>query len=231
MGVLIHIRKMKTDKKTEAPLLIHPPQFKRLKFWIRGTSPLVQHAWSEKALRMLRMTAAERKKEPKVARDPEGEGKAACHRTKGGGYGIPAMAIKAALCAAAHKDLGLPRTTVQKALHFDRSDILPMECDEPGVNAKKGTGVPIREDIVRVGMNQTDLRYRPEFISWAVPVSLKFDASFLSAQDVINLATRAGFGVGLHENRPEKGGEWGMFEVDPDRPVEIEDIKTVQIAA
>ena len=36
----------------------------------------------------------------------------------------------------------------------------------------------------------------------------------LTTDDIINLMNRAGFGVGLCEMRPEKGKEFGRFEVD-----------------
>jgi len=56
---------------------VAPIKQKRVKLTLKGTSPMVQHAWGEKSLRMLRMTAAERRKLPKTARDPEGEADAA----------------------------------------------------------------------------------------------------------------------------------------------------------
>ena len=43
--------------------------------------------------------------------------------------------------------------------------LLPLECDPP----------EIREDVVRVGMGSTDLRYRPYYHEWAVSVT--FDAA------------------------------------------------------
>jgi len=200
----------KTNTNASSSVLIKPVQQHFLRLWIRGTAPLIQHAWSEKGIRCLRMTAAERKKLPKGPRDPDTEGNAATYRTPEGDYGIPAMAVKAAMIEVAHKDVGLPKTTVRKALRFDRNGILPMDCDEP----------EIREDIVRVGNEQTDLRYRPEFGRWTVRIELRYDAELLTVQDVVNLIDRAGFSVGIGEWRPEKNGEYGTFEVDRTRPID-----------
>lgn len=190
-------------------LQLKPIVPKTISFWIRGTSPLIQHAWSEKGLRQMRMTAAERKKQPKVARNPETEADAAMHKMEDGSPGFPMLAFKAALISAAHKDLGIEKTLVKKSL------FLPAAYYEKGLIGRLDASEPvIREDIVRIGQNQTDLRYRPEFDQWRVNVIVQIDSDLLNEQDVINLINRAGFSVGIGEWRPEKGGEYGRFEFD-----------------
>jgi len=100
-----------------------------ISFWIKGTAPLIQHAWSEKALRQLRLSAAERKKQPKVERDPDAEAMAAMYVTADGEPGFPMLAFKSALISAAHKDLGIEKTVVRKAL------FLPAQAYSPGLIA------------------------------------------------------------------------------------------------
>lgn len=195
-------------------LLVKPIKVSRLRFGIRGTSPLIQHAWSDKGLKMLRMTAAERRKQPKEARNPEAEAESAMYRTEAGEPGFPILAFKAALIGAAHKDLGLEKTLVRKSLFIpcrDANKCVPMVASDP----------ICREDVVRVGQNQTDLRYRPEFTDWKVTITCEVDLTALSEQDIVNLVNRAGFGVGVCEWRPEKGGEYGRFEIDTDVPLEV----------
>jgi hypothetical protein len=188
---------------------------KKYAFYIVGTAPMIQHAWSEKALRQLRMTAAERRKQEKVARNPEGEALAAMYRTADGQPGLPMLAFKAALIGAAHKDLGIEKTLVRKAL------FLPASEYSPGLIALLETsGFEIREDIVRVGNQQTDLRYRPQFNEWRVRVVVEVDADLLTMEDVVKLVDRAGFSVGIGEWRPEKGGEYGRFQFDASEPVQ-----------
>lgn len=195
-------------------LKVTPIKQETLRFTIRGTSPLIQHAWSDKGLKMMRMTAAERRKQPKVARDPEAEAESAMYRCEGGEPGLPILALKSALISAAHKDLGIEKTIVKKSLFFpvkDAEKCVPLIASDP----------ICREDIVRVGQNQTDLRYRPEFAEWSAQVTCVVDANALTTQDVVNLVNRAGFGVGIGEWRPEKGGEYGRFELDTTQPVEV----------
>jgi hypothetical protein len=45
----------------------------------------------------------------------------------------------------------------------------------------------------------------------------------LQRDDVLALVDRAGFGVGICEWRPEKGGEFGRFEIDQNVPVTFEE--------
>jgi len=52
------------------------------------------------------------------------------------------------------------------------------------------------------------------FEEWSIRIPLQVDEGNLSLQNVIDLITRAGFSVGIGEWRPEKGGEFGRFEVD-----------------
>ena len=195
---------------------IQPLKETTLHFTIRGTSPLVMHCWSQKALKMMRMTAQERKKQPKEARNPEAEAfGSAYYMDDGKTFAIPLTGIKAAICSAAHKDLGVPRTTVQKALFIPQTDSsgnIPLEYDQDPV---------IREDIVRVGMNQTDLRYRLQFIGWRARVCMTIDENLLSPDDLMILVNRAGFSIGILEHRPEKGGDWGRFVLDESEAVEI----------
>lgn len=186
---------------------------KRISFWIKGISPLIQHAWSEKGLEMMRMTAQERKKRVKTARNPEEEAMNCCYRTDSGEYGIPLVAFKSALIGAAHKDFGLEKTLLRKSFFIPSDDsgrVVAMECEEP----------IIREDIVRVGANQTDLRYRPQFDEWRVNIIAEIDTELLQPKDVVSLVNRAGFSVGIGEWRPEKGGEYGRFELDVSEPLE-----------
>ena len=186
-------------------------------FRIRSTSPMIQHCWPEKAKEMMRQKHAGKKTRNRDVRDPEQEAKDAAYTTRDGEHAIPGMGLKGAILSAAHKDIGTPRSLVQKALFLHGCDsdmLIPIECEEPYM----------REDPVTVGTS-TDLRYRPCFEEWAVDVTFEIDLDLLQVSDLINLANRAGFGVGICEWRPEKGGEYGRFEVDPTSPVTCEPVK------
>lgn len=200
------------SKEVKSMVTLRPIKKRVITLTIRGTSPLIQHQWSEKAKEMMRLKHQGKKTKDRDVREPQKEGEQAAYRTTQGKFGIPLTALKSALIGAAHKDLGIEKTLVRKAVFIpckDDGGILEMDCDEP----------IIKEDPVRVGQGSADLRYRPYYLRWAVLVTFEIDAELLTTEDLCNLVDRAGFGVGIGEWRPEKGGEYGRFEVDRTRSV------------
>jgi len=194
-------------------ITMKPVKQEKITLRIKSLSPLIQHKWSEKAIAMIRDKHAGKKTKTREARKPDQEFKEATYFTDSGDYGLPAMSIKASMVTAAHKDIGIEKTLLKKSLFLHCSDsnmILKLDTDDP----------VMREDCVRVGAGSADLRYRPEFKTWGCQVSFTFDAEMLQIEDIINLVNRAGFGCGVGEWRPEKGGEFGRFQVDPSFPVE-----------
>ena len=179
---------------------------------IVGESPVITHKWSEKALLTLRRKHEGVKTKDRSVRDSEAEGEAATYYTPNKKPGILAVAIKAAIVEAAHRDLGIPKTLVMKSLFVypkGREIVLPLESAN-GIKLER----KICEDPVRVGQGATDLRYRPYYFNWAVTPMFEIDADWLQVEDLLVLINRAGFGVGIHEWRPEKGGEYGRFRID-----------------
>lgn len=185
-----------------------------MNFTIIGLSQIVHHNWDEKAKQTLRDKHAGKKTKNRAARDPAAEFEAAKYKTKDGKDGIHGMAFKKSLISAAHKDLGIEKTLVRKAIFLvtnDPNQVLPMKCKKP-INYEKP---------VRVGQGQTDLRYRPMYKEgWEVEIELEIDGDLLKPDDVLALVDRAGFGVGIGEGRPEKDGEFGRYEVNRKKPIE-----------
>ena len=180
----------------------------RITLRIVGTSPLVAHKWSEKAIRMIQEKHAGKKTKNRDVREPEAEYEAAMYKMPNGKHAIPGMALKRALISAAHKDIGIEKTLVRKAVFIpihDATGYLPMD---------KHSKPFMRTDVMRVGVGATDLRYRPQYDEWSVVVSFEIDSSLLTPNDLINLINRAGFGIGILEGRPEVGRDFGRFKVD-----------------
>ena len=175
---------------------------------IQGISPFIQHKWSKKAEQEMRDKHAGVRVKNRDVREPEQEFRDAAYVCEDGRFGFPAGGVKSCLVGAAHKDIGLEKTLLKKSLFIIPDDpinyLIALETDDP----------LMREDTVRVGAGSTDLRYRPEFRNWSMILNFEFDAQALTQQAILNLVQRAGFGVGLGEWRPEKGGEYGRFEVD-----------------
>ena len=189
-----------------------------ISFGISHRSPLIMHAWDPKMRAQLAKSKTNRDKGGHRDKDPEAEAQACLYLTEDGGYGFPLLAFKSALISAAHKDIGLEKTAVRKAFFLPSvpNMTVPLIADD----------YVIREDLVRIGQGAPDIRYRPEFTEWRVELTGTIDLDLLSLKSFAALVERAGFGVGVCEWRPEKGGEYGRFRLDPNVPFRCEMINT-----
>jgi hypothetical protein len=182
---------------------------------IVGTSPLIMHRFSEKAKRQM-LDNMQGRKSPKQAKDPDAEYEAAFYRLGNDGYGFPALAFKAATVGGARFYSGVTMTALKQFLfiHGDEGD--------DGRALVRIEGEPImREDVVTVGRNGSDLRYRPQFSRWHTTLQVRYVTSALTQGSVLSLINAGGMGVGVGEWRPEKDGDFGTYQVDPARQVEI----------
>ena len=117
-------KEMEVVKKTEktevvslTKMMSKKPTFTDFSFWIVGDTPLITHAWSEKARReMLTKQLKAIKGAGKEARNPEQDFQSSLYDMGDGKYGFPAMGVMNCLLSAAHKDKGIPRTAVMAAL-------------------------------------------------------------------------------------------------------------------
>lgn len=169
---------------------------------IVGDSPLVTRAWAEKAKEQMRGSQQKLGRQAKEAKDPEQEFLSGMHLTLKGEPGFPAVGIKLSAVRGG-KSLGLKMTDLRSAFHVI-GDILPIEADEPRM----------REDMVKVGMGVADMRYRPEFDPWSIVLPIRFNARAISAEQIVAMLDAGGFGVGIGEWRPERGGSFGMYHVE-----------------
>lgn len=206
-------------------LLSTKPIFQPFNLWLIGDTPLITHAWSEKAKREMLQKQVKATKPGKEARDPQEDFVSSLypmgidHRTKKPFYGFPVTAIKNAILSSAHKDKGVARSVVQSALFLD-ADMVRVQpalagaiCDLPLVRVF-GDEPEMREDMVRVGvgLNKTaTLAYRGQFTNWAMRISGRFNPAVLSAEALSFLILEAGIGVGIGEWRNEKKGIFGAF--------------------
>jgi len=72
----------------------------------------------------------------------------------------------------------------------------------------------MREDMVKVGVGGTDLRYRPQYDEWSATLEITFTPTLIDAASVLALIDAGGSGDGVGEWRPEKGGTFGTYAVD-----------------
>lgn len=183
---------------------------------IVGTAPLLVHKFSEKAKRQM-LDNMQGRKSPKQAKDPKSEYEAAFYHLKDGAYGFPAIAFKAATVSASRFYGKSVTMTSLRQFVFVHG-----EPSEDGQQMVRITGEPtMREDVVRVGMGGTDLRYRPQFTEWSTVLEVTYVTSALTRDSLLSLIDAGGLGVGVGEWRPEKKGDFGTYRIDPTRDVEV----------
>lgn len=231
-------KKPRTQAADETPEMVAPEvnlgallssvaTYQPFRVWLVGETPLIVHAWSQKAKLEMLQKQVKATKAGKEARDPERDFVDSLYpmgidpKTKKETYGFPVTGIKNATLSSAHKDKGIPRSVVQSALWFDADMVRVMPalngsiCDMPLVRLF-GSDPEMREDMVRIGsgLNKTaNLAYRGQFTTWAVRLTGKFNNTVLSSEALLFLIREAGLGIGIGEWRNERKGIFGSFRL------------------
>jgi hypothetical protein len=172
---------------------------------IKGLTPLIYHKWTEKMKKMIRDKQQKAPKQGREIRDTEQEYLDSFYYNSKGEIAFPAGSIKKSIVGAARSIDDVPMTKIRAGL-FVRAD----EDNLIKVDYKEKVK---REDMVRVGKGSADLRYRGQLNGWSMSLTIDFNTSVFSAEQVMNLLNIAGFSQGLGEWRPEKDGDFGRFTV------------------
>lgn len=222
---------MATEKNNvEVIATIKPIEVKEARIRIVGDAPLIVHAWSEKAKRM--MIEAQQKKTKTKARpvrrtfeefvdsmywltekpfsdsDDELEELYGAAIANGARFGFPVGAIKQAANSAAYR-LGWVKNKMElRGTYFLKT--------EYGEYAEiKGCVPEPREDMVRIGQGSADLRYRGEFKDWYMDCIISYNANGdMTLEQILNCINAGGYACGIGEWRPERDGTFGMFHVE-----------------
>lgn len=207
--------------KTLSKLLSTRAEIYRFDTWLVGTTPLISHAWSEKAKREMLQKQVKATRGGREERNPEADFISSLYEMAPGQYGFPVTAFKAAIVEACHKDKGIAKTTMQGALYFD-ADIVRVRpalagavCDMPLVRIY-GSKPEMREDMVRigVGMQKTaNLAYRAQFSTWAVHLTGQLNTTQVPLTTFANAINDAGLVKGVGEWRNEHKGVFGAFRL------------------
>jgi hypothetical protein len=207
--------------KQDVGIELPPLAIQLMEVTVVGDSPLIVHAWSEKAKKEMLGKQMKTAKQAKEAKDPRADFESSLYRL-GDGYGFPSIGFKAAAVTACTSVAGITKVAARQAFHILGEDIDikgAFEGTKARVNLVRinGGAPSMREDMVRVGMGTADLRYRGEFADWHAKLLVRYNANVLSESQILNIINVAGFAVGVGEWRPEKDGMSGMFHVATER--------------
>ena len=213
------------SKKSEV-VEIQRLDIQRANIRIIGDSPLIVHAWSEKAKRMMFETHTKATKTTsREVKDPiydfinslywlEGKPEESTVEAfdkavkNGAKWGFPVGAIKQAGNASAYR-MGWTKSIAELRgayyLAAEYGDMVEI----------KGSIPEIREDMVRVSNGNADIRYRGEFKNWYMDLILEYNASSkITIEQIINIINAGGYACGIGEWRPDKDGTFGKYHVE-----------------
>jgi hypothetical protein len=223
--VNISSRGTEMTKKTEEVIELKKIEIAYLPLVLTGDSPLIVHAWGDKAKREILDKQMKKAKTAKEARNPiadvinslywlenkpEEMTEEAFFKAikKGARFGFPSTAFKAAAVSAGYR-AGVIKNKVGAfaAFHIDGEFVEIIGKPEP------------REDMVRLAGpgGVADIRFRGMFQVWKAALNIKYCPNLISAEILINLFNLGGFSCGIGEWRVEKGGEFGMFHVQTEK--------------
>lgn len=223
--------------KNETTIAVKPINIEVVDFTIRGTTPLIIHAWSDKAKQM--MLDKQRKKKvdskhdikvpvndfieslywltekPELGKDDgEAEANLEAALSVGARFGFPVTGIKQSIIVGAYRaGLDVKQTELRGTFFIEgATDASTMDIAEI-----VGPTPTMREDMVRLSgpSRAADIRYRGEFKEWSIPLRLKYnkDGKY-SLDQIMNMVNYGGFVCGIGEWRPEKDGQFGMYELE-----------------
>lgn len=202
-------------------ILSKKPVFKTASFWIVGDTPIIVHAWSEKAKREMLAKQVKATRPGKEARDPHADFVSSLYEMGADRYGFPVTGIKNCLLSAAHKDKGIARSTVMASLFLEaemtrvRPAMAGAICDMPLVPIW-GSQPEMREDMVKIGsgLNKVaSLAYRGQFTHWAFHINARFNPEVLTPEALAFIIQESGMACGLGEWRNERKGVFGAFHL------------------
>ena len=216
---------MATKKASTEVIEIRPIEIKKVTIRIVGDTPLIMHAWNEKAKRMMleaQMGVAKgKKKEAKNPVDdfirsmywltpmPEDGTMESFEEAiaNGARFGFPVTAFKQAAISAAYR-MGWAKDKMSMRGAFF------IDSDENGMIEIHSDTPEMREDMVKVGMGTADIRYRGEFKNWYADLTISYNANGqYSLENIVNIINAGGYVCGVGEWRPERDGQNGMFHV------------------
>lgn len=192
--------------------------------WIVGDSPLICHAWSQKAKLEMLQKQVKATRSGREARDPEADFVSSLYEMGNGFYGFPCTGLKNAIMSAAHKDKGIAKTNVLSALFLDaemisvRPALAGAICDMPLVRLY-ASEPQMREDMVKIGsglQKVASLAYRAQFTYWAIRLTGRLNTDILTPDALAFLVSDSGMSAGLGEWRNEKRGLFGAYHMADD---------------
>ena len=205
--------------KEQGPIKIPAINLDTLVIPIIGLTPLIVHAWSAKAIKMMEASQQGKAKTKKPPKNPQEEYDACFYRDDNGDLVFPATAFKGAMVGAVRQVDDLTMVEAAGQFHILAEWVRIYGTPQPRrmTQPTDGSKPQMVPDMTRLHTGVADTRYRPYFMEWAAEIPITFNASVINAENVANLLNIAGFSVGIGDWRSSspknRSGNHGMFQV------------------
>jgi hypothetical protein len=200
-----------TEAKSEvARKVLSLPEldFRQMTLKVVGMSPLIMNKFSQKMIGAMLDKQMKKASKGREAKDPDQMYKDSLYLFPDGKkVGFPAVGFKAAMVRAG-KLLGMAMTDTRGKFH--------VLADPTGNGLIEIKGEHrMRTDTVRLATGVADIRFRAEFPEWSSEITIMYNATWISQEQIAQLLTAAGFSCGIGEWRPEKSssGSFGLFKL------------------
>ena len=200
---------------------------------IVGDSPLISHAWSHKAKKMILDKQQKKASQGREVRRPfvdfaeslywltekpnldglndEQAREVLDEIIPKSKFGFPTVAFKAAALDAGFQQGALVRNagsgdlakTTARGAFHIQGEFAEID----------GTPTP-REDMVRIGQGTADIAFRAEFKTWSTQLLIVYNKRAVSMEQIVNLFMLGGFSNGVGDWRPAHDGPFGTFHVE-----------------
>lgn len=216
-----------------------PIELVDMKVRVVGDTPLMSHAWSEKAKRSMLEKQMKKSRQAKEAKVPLADfvdslywltakptleevleaakldtvEEQVATLVKDAKFGFPAIALKSCVVNSSSQADGQKKTTTRASFLIRSTN--PTNSINPNEMIEIQGTPTMDESLVRVGTltKTADLRYRGIFPTWAMDFIVRYNRRVISAEQLVGLINLGGFGNGIGEWRPQRNGQLGMFSV------------------
>lgn len=183
--------------------IIPPLDVVRMEIFILGLTPLVVNRYEHKL-------EDESKKEKE---DLMTAVKRSCYILQDGRHAVPEKALRSSMLNALPY---LPKHVSTKAQKMNglfhimppdgEGDMIPLYFDKVVPTAKPGRNMNSKDGKIR-----TCIIKRARYPNWGFRCWISFNQTLISKENLVTIASYAGYHAGLCEMRPERRGSFGMF--------------------
>ena len=184
--------------------LYNVPKLAKIGVPIEGLSSFISHRKDEKAGELWEKKTTGKGMRKELC-NPEAEWKASLYlHPETNRPCIPGRGIKKAMVST-HifgNDKGLKRRL--QGAFFVTEELIPIEYEK---EVKRRDFLPLKG-----GMSHHN-SYRVEFFGWKAKIPIEYDSALIPPEALVNMLERAGFSIGVGDDRPEKNGMHGRWRV------------------